>query len=62
MRVLLDDAAKTLKTRSIPARQSATAESNLDLAEQMWQFRAKDCAQPPVKNSPLALVMDRLAR
>jgi tetratricopeptide (TPR) repeat protein len=62
MRVLLDDAANILKARSSPARQSATAESNLDLAEQMWQFRAKDCAQPPVKNSPLALVMDRLAR
>ena len=62
MRVLLDAAAKILKSRSSAAHQSATAESNLDLAEQLWQFRGKDCNQPPVKDSPLALVQDRLAR
>jgi len=62
MRVLLEEAAKALKHRSSADRQSATAESNLDIAEQMWQFRGKDCTQPPAKDSPLALVLDRLAR
>jgi tetratricopeptide (TPR) repeat protein len=57
MRVLLDAAAKNLK-----ARGSAAAESNLDLAEQLWQLRGKDCSQPPVKDSPLALVLERLGR
>jgi tetratricopeptide (TPR) repeat protein len=57
MRVLLDAAAKNLK-----ARGSATAESNLDLIEQLWQLRGEDCTQPPVKDSPLALVLGRLAR
>jgi tetratricopeptide (TPR) repeat protein len=62
MRVLLDDAAKILKGRARAARPSADAESNLDLAEQLWQLRGKDCGPPPVKDSPLVLVQDRLAR
>ncbi len=62
MRMLLDSAAKVLKGRARATRQSADAESNLDLAEQLWQLRGKDCNQPPVKDSPLALVLDRLAR
>jgi Flp pilus assembly protein TadD len=62
MRVLLDDAAKTLKSGPYAGHQGAVAESNLDLAEQLWQFRGKDCTQPPLKNSPLALVLERLAR
>lgn len=62
MRVLLDEAAKTLKARSSAAHQSAAAETNLDLAEQLWQFRGKDCNQPPAKDRPLALVLERLGR
>jgi len=57
MRVLLDAAAKNLK-----AHGSAAAESNLDLTEQLWQLRGKDCSQPPDKDSPLALVLERLGR
>ncbi len=60
MRVLLDEAAKVLKARG-RGRQSADAESNLDLAEQIWQTRGKDCKRS-VKDSPMALVLDRLAR
>ncbi|MEO8051847.1 MAG: tetratricopeptide repeat protein [Acidobacteriota bacterium] len=60
MRVLLDAAAKVLKARR-HGRPSADAESNLDLAEQIWQARGKDCKRP-AKDSPMSLVLDRLAR
>jgi hypothetical protein len=43
------------------ARQSDAAESNLDLAEQLWAAR-KECKPPPPADSPLALVMARIAQ
>jgi hypothetical protein len=45
-----------------PGHESEAAESNLDLAEQLWQVRSKDCQPPPSQDSALALVLKRLAR
>jgi tetratricopeptide (TPR) repeat protein len=59
---LLDNAAKALKGRVSAARQSEASESNLDLAERLWQARRKECAAPPATDSPLALVLARIAQ
>lgn len=59
---LFDQGEKALKTHVSAARQSEVSESNLDLAEQLWQARKKECASPPRAESPLALVLARLAR
>lgn len=37
-------------------------EANLDLAEELWQARAKECKSQPAADDPVALVMARLAR
>ena len=37
-------------------------EANLDLAEELWQVRAKECKSQPSADDPLSLVMARLAR
>jgi len=60
LRKLLDEAAKALKARVGVARQSEVAESDLDLAEQLWQARKRDCRSAPDSDSPLALVLARL--
>ena len=62
MRELLDEAGKALKARVGFARQSEVAESHLDLAEQLWQARKKDCRSAPDSDSPLALVLARLGQ
>ena len=59
---LLDEAAKALKAHVSAAHQSEVADSNLDLAEQLWQARKKECKSPPAADSPLALVLARLAQ
>ncbi len=59
---LLERAAAVLKARVSAARESEVAESNLDLAEQMWQVRKKECKAPPAADSPLALVLARSAQ
>jgi hypothetical protein len=59
---LLDEAGKALKAHVGVARQSEVAESNLDLAEQLWQARKKDCRLAPDSDSPLALVLARLGQ
>jgi thioredoxin-like negative regulator of GroEL len=61
-RDLLDNAAKALKGRVSAARQSEASESNLDLAERLWQARRRECAAPPATDSPLALVLARIAQ
>ena len=37
-------------------------EANLDLAEELWQARAKECKSQPAADDPVALVIARLAR
>lgn len=51
---LLKKAEKTRGSHSSAAWQSEAFESNLDLAEQLWQVRRKDCKSPPPGDSPLA--------
>jgi tetratricopeptide (TPR) repeat protein len=58
---LLDMAAKALKARVGAARQGDASESNLELAEWLWAGR-KECKPPPAGDSPLALVMARIAQ
>lgn len=62
LRELLDKAGKALKAHVSAARQSDASESNLDLAEQLWQVRKRECKQPPTAESPLALVLARLSQ
>jgi tetratricopeptide (TPR) repeat protein len=58
---LLDKAASAGKPRLSILRQSEASEANLDLAEQLWQARKKEC-KAPVEDSPLALVLARMAQ
>jgi tetratricopeptide (TPR) repeat protein len=60
---LLDKGAAAEKAHvKTAAAQSEAAEENLDLAEQLWQARKKECQATPPTQSPLALVLARLAR
>jgi len=59
---LLDQAGKTLAAHVSAAHQSEASESNLDLAEQLWQVRRQECTPVPALDSPLALVLARLAQ
>jgi tetratricopeptide (TPR) repeat protein len=59
---LLDKAESALKAHVKAADQSEASESNLDLAEQLWQARKKECRSPSNADSPLALVMARLSQ
>ena len=59
---LFDTASKVMKARVSAARQADVSESNLDLAERLWQVRQKECKSPPAADSPLALVQARLAQ
>ncbi len=62
LRGLLDKAGKALKAHVSAARQGEAFEANLDLAEQLWQARRKECKSPPATDSPLVLVLARLAQ
>ena len=59
---LLDRAGKTLAAHVSASHQSEASESNLDLAEQLWQVRRQECTPVPGADSPLALVLARLAQ
>ncbi len=61
--VLLDQASKALK-RPVPAnRQSEASELNVDLAEQIWQARKKDCPLPDAEpGDPLVLVLKKVSQ
>jgi len=59
---LLDEAGKALEAHVGGVQQSEVAEQNLDLAEQIWQARKKECKLPPAADSPLTLVMARLTQ
>ena len=62
LRGLLDKAAKALKAHVSAVHQIEISESNLDLAERLWQVRKKECKSPPSTDSPLALVLARLGQ
>ena len=60
---LLDRARKLLKQPLAPARQADASETNLDLAETLWQVRKTDCEQTPIAaDDPLALVFKKVAQ
>jgi tetratricopeptide (TPR) repeat protein len=62
LRGLFDKAVTVLKAHVSTTHESEAAESNLDLAEQLWQARKKECKSPPSTDNPLALVLARLAQ
>src|ERR1017187_8211474 len=59
---LFERAARAMKEHVSAARESEAAESNLDLAEQLWQASRKECESPPPADSPLALILARIAQ
>lgn len=60
---LVDSASKALKARVPELRQNAATEANLDLTEQLWQARGKDCASSvPASDDPLALLLAKIAQ
>ena len=60
----LVDTARTVGKQRPPAKPSYRAiERNLDLAEQLWQARRRECPSPvPESERPLALVLDKVAQ
>jgi hypothetical protein len=42
--------------------RAADTEANLDLSEELWQIRLKECQPPGETEKPLALVLAKLAR
>lgn len=62
LRELTAKAREAADARVRPARYAEVAEANLDVAEQLWQARRKECTLPLASDSPLALVLARLAQ
>jgi tetratricopeptide (TPR) repeat protein len=60
---LVDSANKALKGRVPELRQNAAAEANVDLTEQLWQARGRDCgASASTSDNALALVLAKVAQ
>jgi len=59
---LLDSAAQALAERVPAIREAEAAESDVDLAEKLWQVRKKSCGTPPSPDSPLTLVLAKMAQ
>jgi|SRR5581483_706266 len=55
----LNAAARAIQAKAPESRQSAAVEPNLDLAEQLWRIREKQC---PAEAGALALVLSKIAR
>jgi tetratricopeptide (TPR) repeat protein len=62
LQVLRDKAGKILQSHPTPTHQAEESESNVDLAEQLWLGRKKECKAPPAGDSPLALVLAKLSQ
>jgi len=63
LQALVDNANAALTAHVSPVKQGDAAESNLDIAEQLWQARKKaQCKSPAEQNRPLALVLARLTQ
>ena len=58
---LLDRATQKLKTHVTSTHLAEASEQNLDLAEQLWQTRKKEC-KGQAKGNPLDLVLARMAQ
>ncbi len=60
---LAEEAGQALKRRVGSSRQEEVTETNLELAEQLWQAGQKQCKQAPAEaDEPLALVIVKLAQ
>ncbi len=60
---VMDSARQALKHRVGASRQAAAIDTNLDLAEQLWQSRKTDCKQAVAESEqPLALVLAKVAQ
>ncbi len=60
---LVDSAKKAAQRRVNPSGQDDAFDDNLDLAEQLWQVRKKECTQPVRESDePLALVLAKVAQ
>jgi tetratricopeptide (TPR) repeat protein len=60
---LAEKAEQALKRRLGSSRQEEVTETNLELVEELWQARQKQCKQSPAEaEEPLALVVARLAQ
>lgn len=59
---LLEEARKTLSERVRSSREEEAFESGLDLAEQIWQLRKTACKSPTGSNTPVDLVLAKLAQ
>jgi Flp pilus assembly protein TadD len=59
---LFEKAAAAIAAKVKIARQNEAAEANLDLAVQLWQLRKKECKSKPAPDSPLTLVLARMAQ
>jgi len=62
LRELTEKADKALKAHVSASRQAEVSEANLDLSEQLWQARKRECKTPPATESALALVLAKLAQ
>ncbi|HWE00205.1 MAG TPA: tetratricopeptide repeat protein [Bryobacteraceae bacterium] len=58
---LLEKARSALSRRITASRRDDVFESNIDLAEQLWQAAGKTCGKAP-GDEPLALILMRLAQ
>ncbi len=60
---LAEKAKQALMRRVSSARQEEVTETNLELAEQLWRTRTKECRQSPSESEePLVLVIAKLAQ
>jgi hypothetical protein len=59
---LLDKASAAVEAKVNRSRENEAAEGNLDLVAQLWQIRKKECKAAPLADSPLTLVLARMAQ
>ena len=62
MQQLTERAETALKAKVTAAQRSEASQANLDLAEQLWGLRKKECKVPLDAQSPLRLVLARLTQ
>ena len=61
--VVPDEAEKAMKARVSAAHLREAVEANLNLAEDLWKIRQKDCGQTPDdQDEPLRLVLAKIAQ
>lgn len=59
----IEDAQKAMKSRVSAAKLSEAVENNLNLAEELWSIRQRECKQgPTAEEEPLRLVLAKIAQ